>query len=115
MINPLSEYKEEKILGSGHYGCVKLVKDRCGNIFALKEIKIMGKKNEKKNLSRESTIPLKLSHKNIIKYYKSFEYDGKFYILAEYFESINLEEFIDKRIKMTILILKINQIISMKI
>ena len=101
MINPLAEYKEEKILGSGHYGCVKLVKDRCGNIFALKEIKIMGKKNEKKNLSRESTIPLKLSHKNIIKYYKSFEYDGSFYILAEYFESINLEEFIDKRIKLS--------------
>ena len=30
--------------------------------------------------------------KNLINYYKSFEYDGKVYILAEYFKSQNLEE-----------------------
>ena len=96
MGNPLGDYTEIKTLGRGHFGCVKLVQDKSGNKFALKEIIIKGEKNEKKHLNRETKIPLKLSHKNIIKYYKSFEYEGKVYILAEYYESQNLEEFIMK-------------------
>ena len=96
MVNPLADYMEIKTLGRGNFGCVKLVQDKFGNKFALKEIIIKGKKNEIKHLNRETKIPLSLSHKNIIKYYKSFEYEGKVYILAEYYESQNLEEFIIK-------------------
>jgi len=97
--NPLSDYETIKILGQGHYGKVKKVKDKFGNIYALKEIRIIKNKNELKHLNREVTIPLTFNHKNIIKYYKSFEYDGNCYILAEFYESKNLKEFIDERKK----------------
>ena len=93
--NPLSEYQEISVLGKGHYGSVKKVKDRNGKIFALKEIKIVQKKNEIIHLKRESSIPLMFDHKNIIKYYNSFEYNGNCYILAEFYESQNLKDFLN--------------------
>ena len=93
--NPLSEYQEISVLGKGHYGSVKKVKDRNGQIFALKEIKIVQKKNEIIHLKRESSIPLMFDHKNIIKYYNSFEYNGNCYILAEFYESQNLKDFLN--------------------
>ena len=75
IINPELEYDIIRPLGKGHFGSVKMVKDKkLGFIYALKEMPIPKGKNEIQHLKRESKIPLTFNHPNIIKYFKSFEF-----------------------------------------
>ena len=100
IINPELEYDIIRPLGKGHFGSVKMVKDKkLGFIYALKEMPIPKGKNEIQHLKRESKIPLTFNHPNIIKYFKSFEFGGNHYFLAEYYESQNLKELLKKRIE----------------
>ena len=97
-INPLSQYKDLGISGKGHFGTVRKVQDMMdGKIYALKEMDMPSGKKDIQNLKREAQIPLNFDHPNIIRYYKSFEYLGKYYFVAEFFESINLKELLKKR------------------
>ena len=96
-----TEYEIIKELGKGGYGRVILVKDKSNNKpFAIKEIQINNEmKNKIKDIEKEADILSKFNCKNIVKYYDSYLYKGKFYILMEYCERQNLKDFIDKNIK----------------
>ena len=89
--DPHIDYEELCNLGEGHFASVKKVRDKkTGNIYALKEITITGKKIDILHIKRETELPLQFNHKNMIKYYKSFYYKEKCYILEEFFKSKTL-------------------------
>ena len=94
-----TEYKEIKQLGKGGYGRVIQVKNKSNNkIYAIKEIKINNEISIE-NIKNEAIILSKFECNNIVKYYDSYLYKGKFYILMEYCEGETLRYFIDKNIK----------------
>ena len=95
------KYEIIKNLGEGGFGKVILVKDKSDNkFFAIKEIIINNEMKDKiKDIQKEADILSKFNCKNIVKYYDSYLYKGKFYILMEYCEGQNLRDFIDKNIK----------------
>ena len=99
IFNPFLEYTEIRTLGKGHYGQVKLVKsNKDNNLYALKQMPIPKGKSDIQHLKRESQLPLTFNHPNIIRYYKSFQFEGNHYFLAEYYESQNLKQLLEKRV-----------------
>ena len=93
------EYKIVEEIGEGGFSKVYKVLNREDNKFyALKIIKNQMKEslsifeNEWINLS-------KLDNKNIVKYYGSKKDEKKFYILMEYCDGLNLEEFLEEHKK----------------
>ena len=93
------KYEVIKELGKGGFGRVILVKNKSDNkLFALKEIIINNEMKDKINdIQKEADILSKFNCKNIVKYYDSCLYKGKFYILMEYCEKQNLKDFINKK------------------
>ena len=93
----INGYKLVKYLGEGNFGVVmKMEKD--GKFYAVKEIKQIKNPNTKiiVELQREKNLPLNLKHENIIKFYKPFEYNGKDYLVSEFFEGKNLKDLINE-------------------
>ena len=95
------KYEIIKYLGEGGFGRVILVKDKSDNKpYAIKEIIINNEmKGKIKDIQKEAEILSKFNCENIVKYYDSYLYKGKFYILMEYCEGETLRYFIDKNIK----------------
>ena len=95
------KYEIIKILGQGGFGRVIQVKNKSDNkYYAIKEIIIKDEmKNKIEDIQKEADILSKFDHENIVKYYDSDLYEGKFYILMEYCEGQNLKDFINKSIK----------------
>ena len=95
------KYEIIKNLGEGGFGRVILVKDKSDNKpYAIKEIIINNEmKGKIKDIQKEAEILSKFNCENIVKYYDSYLYKGKFYILMEYCEGETLRYFIDKYIK----------------
>ena len=92
------EYQIIKELGKGQFGKVNKVLSKSDNkYYALKEISIKGESQEKiNNIKKEAEILSKFNCNNIVKYYDSFEDNGKFYILMEYCKGQNLKSFINE-------------------
>ena len=91
------EYEVIKKLGEGGFGRVIQVKNKSDNKFyALKEIIISKEMKDKiEDIKKEADILSKFNCKNIVKYYDSCLYKGKYYILMEYCEGQNLKDFIN--------------------
>ena len=93
-----TEYEIIKQLGEGGYGKVYLVLNNLDNMnYALKEFPIKGETKDKiQEIKNEAEILSKFNHKNIVKYYESFENDDKFFILMEYCDGQNLSNIINE-------------------
>jgi len=89
-----NKYKVIKLLGSGFYSNVYLVK--CKNkLFALKYAEIDDNtENEANNIKKLSNYPN--CNKYVSCIYDSFEYEGYIVMVLEYIEGITLEFFIDQ-------------------
>ena len=96
-----TKYEIIKKLGEGGFGKVIQVKNKSdNNFYAIKEIIINNEMKDKiKDIKKEADILSKFNCKNIVKYYDSYLYKDKFYILMEYCEGQNLKDFINKSIK----------------
>ena len=98
------EYKIVEELGEGENSNVFKVFNKEKNEFFV--IKVMSIKNNKEkkesvnNILKEAKILSIFDNKNIIKYYNSKKENKKFYILMEYCDGQNLEEFIKEHNKM---------------
>ena len=95
------KYEIIKNLGQGGFGRVILVENKQDNkYYAIKEIVIKDEMKDKiKDIEKEAEILSKFNSKNIVKYYDSYLYKDKFYILMEYCKGENLRDFIEKRLK----------------
>ena len=97
------EYKIVEELGEGENSNVFKVFNKEKNEFFV--IKVMSIKNNKEkkesvnNILKEAKILSIFDNKNIIKYYNSKKENKKFYILMEYCDGQNLEEFIKEHKK----------------
>ena len=95
----LKYYTIEKELGKGTYGVVfKAKKKSDNNIYVIKQISLLGlSKSQKDEVKLESEILKKIKSKYVVKYYDSFEEDNNLYIVMEYCESGDLNDFIEKQ------------------
>ena len=93
-----TKYEEIKQLGKGGYGRVIQVKSKSDNkIYAIKEIIIKDEMEiSVENIKNEANILSKFNCNNIVKYYDSYLDKDKFYIVMEYCDGQNLQNFIDK-------------------
>ena len=91
-----AEYKIVKELGKGGSGKVFQVQ-KDNKYYALKEIKVTSKLKDKiEEIQKEAKILSQFNSKYIVKYYNSYLYKNKFYILMEYCSGLNLKEYINK-------------------
>ena len=90
------EYKIVKELGKGGSGKVFQVQ-KDNKYYALKEIQVTSELKDKiEEIQKEAKILSKFNSKYIFKYYDSYLYKDKFYILMEYCSGLNLKEYINK-------------------
>ncbi|KAH0573332.1 Kinase, STE STE7 [Spironucleus salmonicida] len=73
---PFSDLTEVKVLGNGSFGVVYLVKDKTGQEFALKEIRITEDPEVQKNIYRELHSYLDYAHKHIVQTFNVYFLDG---------------------------------------
>ena len=95
------EYEIIKEIGKGGFGRVIHVRSKSDNkYYAIKEIIIKDEMKDKiENIQNEANILSKFNCNNIVKYYDSYLDKDKFYIVMEYCDGQNLENFIDKNNK----------------
>ena len=95
----LSNYLIEKQLGKGTYGVVYKVKKRDDNkIYVLKQISLIGlTSSQKDEVKLEAQVLSKIKSKYVVKYYDSFEEDGKLNIIMEYCDNGDLNDFIERQ------------------
>ena len=79
-------------LGRGQFGCVLLVADRNGEIFALKAIsrRKVSSMNQAKYLLMERSVLMQISHRFIMKLIKTFKDETYLYFLLEYIPGATL-------------------------
>ena len=94
----LSNYEIEKQLGKGTYGVVYKVKKRDDNkIYVLKQISLIGlTSSQKDEVKLEAKVLSKIKSKYVVKYYDSFEEDGKLNIIMEYCDNGDLNDFLER-------------------
>ena len=94
----LSNYEIEKQLGKGTYGVVYKVKKRDDNkIYVLKQISLVGlTSSQKDEVKLEAKVLSKIKSKYVVKYYDSFEEDGKLNIIMEYCDNGDLNDFLER-------------------
>ena len=97
----LKNYVIEKELGKGTYGVVyKAKKKSDNNICVIKKLSLLGlNADQKKEVKLESDILKKIKSKYVVQYYESFEEEGNLYIVMEYCESGDLNDYIEKQKK----------------
>ena len=97
----LSSYIIEKQLGKGTYGVVYKVKKKEDNkIYVLKQISLLGlSPAQKAEVKLEAQVLSKIKSKYVVKYYDSFEEEGKLNIIMEYCDKGDLNDFIEKQKK----------------
>ena len=95
----LSNYEIEKQLGKGTYGVVYKVKKKDDNkIYVLKQISLIGLTSaQKAEVKQEAQVLSKIKSKYVVKYYDSFEEDGKLNIIMEYCDNGDLNDFIERQ------------------
>ena len=104
MGNSVNDFEFLQLLGEGGFGKVVKVSSLINHkIYAMKILNLENQNQENEGLSQEqkeeyftSEIELlkKLNHPNIVKYYKSFREDDKLYIIMEYFDNGDLNDYI---------------------
>ena len=97
----LKNYTIEKELGKGTYGIVYRAKKKSdNNVYVIKQISLLGlTKTQKDEVKLESEILRKIKSKYVVKYYDSFEEENNLYIVMEYCESGDLNDYIEKQKK----------------
>ena len=95
----LSNYIIEKQLGKGTYGVVYKVKKKDDNkIYVLKQISLIGlTQAQKEEVKLEAQVLSKIKSKYVVKYYDSFEEEGKLNIIMEYCDNGDLNDFIERQ------------------
>lgn len=80
------DYKFEKVIGTGSFGKVYLVKDQAGKNFAMKVLNKTGIKDKKQkdHIMAERHVMTKIEHPFIVKMYRSFQSDNKLYFVMDF-------------------------------
>ena len=95
--NQINDFRLLEVLGSGRFGTVfKMISNINGKIYAVKRLEKTNNISQSKNLLREQLIQSNVDHPNIVHLYGDFEDNNYYYLVLEFFNSINLEEFIKK-------------------
>ena len=92
----ISDFEKLGDLGSGSFGVVEKMRfKKDGNTYAVKEISYQNYTDRKqKQLKREIELPPQFLHDNIVKFYGSFNENNKIYLVSEFIDGLNLEEYI---------------------
>ncbi|KAI5842215.1 kinase-like domain-containing protein [Morchella snyderi] len=91
----ISGYQIMKPIGAGTCGAVNLAVEKAtGKLFAIKTIKI---NSQVEDYLHEADILHSLDHKHIVRYFNSFDSEGKLFIVMEYIEKGNLGAFLTRR------------------
>ena len=102
MGDKFEDFEVLQLLGEGAFGKVLKVSSLINQkIYAMKILDLKGKENDQKTKEdnekyflSEIELLKKLDHPNIVKYYKSFREDDKLYIIMEYFDNGDLDDYI---------------------
>ena len=93
------DFTDKKKIGQGSSGITyKIRNTKDNNYYLLKEIFLVKDEDIKKS-ENEANILKSINHNNIVKYYESYREDNSFFILMEYCEKSNLEDFIKQHKK----------------
>lgn len=97
-IKKIEDYVLENKIGEGQFGTVYKAKNiKTGNYFAIKVISKSLFKNNKlmrRQLKRETMIMSQSRHENLMFLHRSFETDRNYYLVLDYCEGGDLENFI---------------------
>lgn len=99
--NRLHNYELGKVLGSGNYAFVryainKTTKNECA-IKAIDNNKIKAQSKVLELLKSEINILTSLNHQNVVKLYEAFYENDKYYLVLEYCNQGDLQQFIRKK------------------
>ena len=102
MGNSVNDFEFLQLLGEGGFGKVVKVSSLINHkIYAMKILNLENQENESMSkdqkedyFTSEIEILKKLDHPNIVKYYKSFREDDQLYIIMEYFDNGDLNDYI---------------------
>ena len=102
MGDKLEDFEFLQLLGEGAFGKVLKVSSLLNHkIYAMKILNLeenendsMTKEDKEKYFISEIELLKKLNHPNIVKYYKSFREEDKLYIIMEYFDNGDLDDYI---------------------
>ena len=97
MIKPVGEFTFIKNLGKGSFGEVFLTKkENSSQLFATKKIPISNLTTKKfeEYLYNEINIMQKLNHKNIVKFHKVIRTPNNIYIIMDYLNGGNLQDYL---------------------
>ncbi len=92
----IREFKVERMLGKGSYGEVYLARSS-GKVVAIKKLSKFAKGLSRDDIEKEIDAGKKLNHKNIVKYFESFEDEEHVYIIMELIEGTDLCSFYEER------------------
>ena len=103
MGDKFEDFEVLQLLGEGAFGKVLKVSSLINQkIYAMKILDLKGKENDsmtkedkEKYFISEIELLKKLDHPNIVKYYKSFREGDKLYIIMEYFDNGDLDDYIN--------------------
>ena len=95
-----SDFEYLQLLGEGGFGKVLKVSSLINHkIYAMKILDLvddgrLSKEDKEKYFTSEIELLKQLNHPNIVKYYKSFREEDKLYIIMEYFDNGDLDDYI---------------------
>lgn len=87
-------------IGRGAFSTIYKGYDNNGNVFAIKEVSIAGKKKVEENVKKELNILKRLNHSNIVQIHDYF-FDNKnkiIYIIMDYFKNGDFSNFIKGKV-----------------
>ena len=88
------DFKNKELIGNGASGIAyKIFNNKDKNYYCLKQI-LLKNDDKIKQAENEVNILKTLNHENIVKYYGSYKDENSFYIIMEYCDNSDLNEFI---------------------
>ena len=94
--NSLEDFELLTILGEGGFGKVIKVRSlKNQQIYAMKTINLEENEDNKAYMESEIEMLKKLNHQNIVKYYTSFQIENQLYIIMEYLDFGDLNDYIN--------------------